>query len=225
METTWVAKLIAVQLGSNATETVTANLVSSKAIQRFLGDANVSLLAVTIDNQTGAVKCSQDIDDGTSGTSATVILSKTRPSVITPDNMVDIIQATPVKSTPINTLYQAVHTVYAPVLLKNSRAGLNSRLQGLLSDLDIGLAGSILASGESKTPDAGHVAIVSVQDEYSYWSDLASNDTNSKIDRERASFFRDILSPLKNDFAKQGPEPLKTLLETVDGSSDVLDEL
>ncbi|KAI8925894.1 dynein heavy chain and region D6 of dynein motor-domain-containing protein [Entophlyctis helioformis] len=225
------AKLAAIHLSLSGSEPAAgsadslSSLGSSKELASFLGDVNASLLAVSFDPKTGAVRCSKDVDALSDESLRTVVLSKTKPAVVTAANMMDIVQVTPLKSTPLNTLYQAIHGVYAPVLLK---AGLNSRLQGLLSDLDTGLASAIRNAIDAKSQEgaASSLApITTIDGEIMFWTEQAGEQGRTKADRDRGAYFRDALQPIKADFDKQGAQPLSTLLETIERIHDVLDDI
>jgi len=74
-----------------------------------------------------------------------LVFYKIRPEVITPDNMRSNIFVSSLLDSPVSTLYQSVHHVFVPMLLKNEQLSrsLDPKLQSLLGELDAGL-GSVL---------------------------------------------------------------------------------
>ena len=53
-----------------------------------------------------------------SGDGETVVFFKTKPTVITPDNLHTDISVSTMNESPINALYHSVQKVFAPLLLK-----------------------------------------------------------------------------------------------------------
>eukprot|EP00833_Pecoramyces_ruminatium_P017883 jgi/Orpsp1_1/1191915/evm.model.d7180000089348.1 len=71
-------------------------------------------------------------------------LSKLRKVAVTADNIGDTIQMTLFNNqNPVDSLYHNIHSVYAPLLLKNSKWGINTKMQTLLTELDHGLSKSL----------------------------------------------------------------------------------
>ncbi|KAH9247140.1 hypothetical protein BASA81_015283 [Batrachochytrium salamandrivorans] len=174
---------------------------------------------------TDIVKCSTNIDD-INDTSRAVIISKTRPAIVTAHNMTEIIQITQFQESPLNTLYQSVHSVYTPILQQSGKLGVNSKLQRLLADLDEGLASSIRHSPNSQQTQENHLgSIYSIENEYSYWIDIASQKGNDSSEGRRAIYFRDALEPLKSDFEAQRNQPFPILLQISEKCYDVLDAI
>ena len=102
---------------------------------------------------------------------------------------------------------------------------MTSRLQGIISDLDASLATTVRNTGDPKNQNSPQfLSINTVNDEFNYWSEQTLGSKN-KAERERASFFRDALQPLKADFDKITVEAVSALLETVEKAHDVLDDI
>ncbi|KAH6561492.1 hypothetical protein BASA60_011476 [Batrachochytrium salamandrivorans] len=221
----WVQRLVSVHLGNETAGETFNGLASSKELERFLGDVHVPLLLISLNSKTDIVKCSTNIDD-INDTSRAVIISKTRPAIVTAHNMTEIIQITQFQESPLNTLYQSVHSVYTPILQQSGKLGVNSKLQRLLADLDEGLASSIRHSPNSQQTQENHLgSIYSIENEYSYWIDIASQKGNDSSEGRRAIYFRDALEPLKSDFEAQRNQPFPILLQIAEKCYDVLDAI
>jgi dynein heavy chain 2 len=74
-----------------------------------------------------------------------IVFFKTRPEVITPDNLHSNVFVSTMLDSPVTALYHAVQKVYAPVLLKDEKWSKNfdPKLQSLLTELEAGL-GSVI---------------------------------------------------------------------------------
>ncbi|KAL2914266.1 hypothetical protein HK105_206212 [Polyrhizophydium stewartii] len=239
----WVQKLSAVHLAAAAPATADdaavavaataaaanpeaafAGLAASREVARFLGDVNTTMLTISINTKTSAVRCSFDVETPDANTRA-IILSKTRPAVVTPENMAELVQVTQVRSTPVNTLYQAIHSVYAPVLLKSGRWGMSSRLQGLLSELDTGLAACLQQAAPQRASDDTQIgSVATLDDEYAHWSRIAVDQKLASAERERGAYFAGALQPLKAELDKPASS-LNTLVEAVEKSHGALDDI
>jgi len=93
---------------------------------------------------------------GGSGEKA-LVFYKIRPEVITPDNMHSNIFVSSVLDSPVSTLYQSVHRVFVPMLLKNEQSskGLDPKLQSLLGELDAGLGSVLRKRTDTSAPPRG----------------------------------------------------------------------
>ena len=74
-----------------------------------------------------------------------IIFFKTKPEVITPDNIHTNVFVSTMIDSPVSALYHALQKVYAPVLLKNEKWSqkFDPKLQSMLGDLEAGL-GSVM---------------------------------------------------------------------------------
>ncbi|ORY85886.1 hypothetical protein LY90DRAFT_663362, partial [Neocallimastix californiae] len=70
---------------------------------------------------------------------------------------------------PVDSLYHNIHSVYAPLLLKNLKWGINTKMQTLLTELDHGLSKSLRHSIDKNQENIS--LIVTFNDEYLYWSE------------------------------------------------------
>ena len=84
-------------------------------------------------------------DQGDKDKGKALVFYKIRPDVITPDNVHTNVFISSILDSPLSTLYQSVHNVYVPMLLKDDKLsrGLDPKLQSLLGELDAGL-GSVI---------------------------------------------------------------------------------
>ena len=72
------------------------------------------------------------------GVANTIVFFKTRPDVITPDNLHTNVSVLSISDSPIKSLYHAVQKVFVPALLKSEKGSRipDQKLQTLLSDLE-----------------------------------------------------------------------------------------
>jgi len=96
-------------------------------------------------------------DGGGGGGEKALVFYKIRPEVITPDNMHTNIFVSSVLDSPVNTLYQSLHRVFVPMLLKDeeSSKGFDPKLQSLLGELDAGLGSALRKRTNTSAPARG----------------------------------------------------------------------
>ncbi|KAF1791092.1 hypothetical protein GQ600_7102 [Phytophthora cactorum] len=119
---------------------------SQQAVTQFLDDLQCNVLLARLASGSDEICLANTLQDQESGnndeTAAFLKLHKATP--LTPDNMSTSVQLTSALQTPLQSLYQTVHQVYAPLLLRDdARASLLSqKLKDVLLELDAGLAGT-----------------------------------------------------------------------------------
>jgi len=112
----------------------------------------------------------KDGDGGGNGEKA-LVFYKIRPEVITPDNIHSNIFVSSVLDSPVSTLYQSVHHVFVPMLLKNEQSskGLDPKLQSLLGELDAGLGSVLRKRSDVSAPAKGASVDDNIGGELTYW--------------------------------------------------------
>jgi len=109
--------------------------------------------------------------DGSKGNGEkALVFYKIRPEVITPDNMHTNIFVSSVLDSPVSTLYQSVHRVFVPMLLKNEQSskGLDPKLQSLLGELDAGLGSVLRKRSDTSAPARGSAVDDNIGGELTY---------------------------------------------------------
>jgi len=105
--------------------------------------------------------CQIEVKDGSGGSGEkALVFYKIRPEVITPDNMHTNIFVSSVLDSPVSTLYQSLHHIFVPMLLKSEQSskGFDPKLQSLLGELDAGL-GSVLRKRTNTSASARGEAV------------------------------------------------------------------
>ncbi len=131
----WVQKLIQIQLPELPTSKLDA-LEKSKELYQFLSDVNSMLLVICYDAKVNLFCCNDlltlnvniqngkfiffnDINYDFEESSAEYwLLSKLKPAVITGDNIGKLVRFVPISHSPLNELYQTIHSVFVPILQK-----------------------------------------------------------------------------------------------------------
>lgn len=75
------------------------------------------------------------------------MLSKVKPCVVTDTAFVSLIRFTPLNDSPVDALYQTIHSIFSPLLSKGGKWGGDKRLANLLDDLERNLEKSMLGQG------------------------------------------------------------------------------
>lgn len=146
-----------------------------------------------------------------------VYFTKLRPCKLAPGPAaLHDIAISSVPASPLDSLYSAVHGVYAPALLGGGAqaAAADDKLRGLLGDLDKALATAVrkaAADGGAGAAAGGLAGVASVRDEQRYWEDAARS--GAARDRERAQAFARLLEPLATAFDGAEGAPPSALAE------------
>ncbi|KAI8896032.1 dynein heavy chain and region D6 of dynein motor-domain-containing protein [Globomyces pollinis-pini] len=151
-----------------------------------------------------------------------IMLSKLKPATIMGDNFGSLVRFIPIKDSPLNALYQTLHSVFNPMLQKGHKFGVTSKLQSLLTDLESNLE-TALKKPDGKDGHQNFTLITSISDEYTFWCEQA--DIKTGIEKERSVFFRDTLKSVKLDFDKLGTMGIYDMIETVEKFHDVVDDM
>ncbi|TYZ58493.1 hypothetical protein PybrP1_004198 [[Pythium] brassicae (nom. inval.)] len=167
---------------------------SEDALAVFLDDPRCSVLQARL-TASGNDGANSDADSGATEVElatqlqercggANVLLEtvfvKTRATPLTPETMRSSLQVTTLAQSPLQSLYQAVHQVYAPMLLQSdaSASQLSQKLKDMLMELDLGLGNTVLAGSSSDPPaggksgalsDSEFTSIVTINDEFQFW--------------------------------------------------------
>uniref|UniRef100_A0A8B9QWJ8 Cytoplasmic dynein 2 heavy chain 1 n=1 Tax=Anas platyrhynchos TaxID=8839 RepID=A0A8B9QWJ8_ANAPL len=159
-----------------------------------------------------------------------LVFFKLRPDVITEDNLHSNILVSSMLDSPINTLYQAVRQVFAPVLLKDETWSktFDPKLQKLLSELETGLSTVLRRSdpncmGEEFSEDDVQ-AILTPTDEFQFWIECARHGTKL-YSKERASHFKDLFDDIAKDYCNLDSLSLFEVVDLVETTRDTVDSV
>ncbi|KAG6973977.1 hypothetical protein JG688_00003270 [Phytophthora aleatoria] len=208
---------------------------SQQAVTQFLDDLQCNVLHARLASGSDEICLANTLQDQESGnndeTAAFLKLHKATP--LTPDNMSTSVQLTSALQTPLQSLYQTVHQVYAPLLLRDdARASLLSqKLKDVLLELDAGLAGTVLLQGgsDAKKPkatpsdgDEGLLSIATMSDEFAYWEAMQDDSRQAR----RAKKFSAVFDTVHQRFsAPLGDLSFDDMADLLDDASNVADDL
>ncbi|EMP37963.1 Cytoplasmic dynein 2 heavy chain 1 [Chelonia mydas] len=202
-------------------------LVASPQLANFLDDGNEFLL--TVQHSGTQLTVSNKVEAGDSKDKVLVFF-KLRPDVITEDNLHSNILVSSMLDSPINTLYQAVRQVFAPVLLKDEKWSreFDPKLQNLLSELEIGL-GTVLRRSDpnysgTKFREDDVRAILTPNDEFQFWIERAHRGSKS-CSKERASHFKDLFEVIARDYYNLDSLSLFEVVDLVETTRDTVDDV
>ncbi|XP_040400085.1 cytoplasmic dynein 2 heavy chain 1 isoform X2 [Cygnus olor] len=193
----------------------------------FLDDGSQALLALR--RSGGRLSAATKIE-ATDSKNNVLVFFKLRPDVITEDNLHSNILVSSMLDSPINTLYQAVRQVFAPVLLKDETWSktFDPKLQKLLSELETGLSAVLRRSdpncmGEKFSEDDVQ-AILTPTDEFQFWIECARHGTKL-YSKERASHFKDLFEDIAKDYYNLDSLSLFEVVDLVETTRDTLDSV
>uniref|UniRef100_A0A8D2DB61 Dynein cytoplasmic 2 heavy chain 1 n=1 Tax=Sciurus vulgaris TaxID=55149 RepID=A0A8D2DB61_SCIVU len=196
-------------------------------INNFLDDGNQMLLRVQ--RSDAGLLFSDTIDFGDTKDKVLVFF-KLRPEVITDENLHNNILVSSMLESPINSLYQAVRHVFAPVLLKDQEWSRNfdPKLQNLLSELEAGL-GVVLRRSDSnlsklKLKEDDMRGILTPSDEFQFWIEQAHRG-NKQISKERAGYFKELFETIAREFYNLDSLSLLEVVDLVETTRDVVDDV
>lgn len=226
----FILSTVANYFGTGTKDSSVEGLRNNEHLINFLDTPNANILSASLEKlPNGSVKYHLDETTNVGKTKERVlVLFKSRPEVITPDNLHSTVLVNTMLNSPVSSLYHSLHQIYTPLLLKDAKWSqeFDPKLQGLITELEKGLGTLMRRSGDhtgGKSTD-GFSSILTPNDEAQYWADEAN--TNKKRDkREMASAFYAALEPISTEFSKIDSLQLvdaEEVFETVHNSLDDL---
>ncbi|TRY75069.1 hypothetical protein TCAL_08574 [Tigriopus californicus] len=211
------------------------SLEKSDKLNNFLDDGNSLILSGYIEKlDDGGTKIHLDNKAHVGLTENKVIVFfKSKPDVVTPENMHKDVLVSSMLGSPVSALYHALQKVYSPLLLKDAKWSneFDPKLQGLITELEKGL-GSIVrrhdpASHKGEDAEDSFDALSSIltpMDETQYWADVA-NSAQKKEERKKATEFWQALEPMSDEFSKIGTMQLQDAEDVLETCYNCLDDL
>ncbi|XP_077915202.1 cytoplasmic dynein 2 heavy chain 1 isoform X5 [Halichoerus grypus] len=200
---------------------------SCPEINNFLDDGNQMLLRV---QRTDAGVSFSNAIDFADTKDKVLVFFKLRPEVITDQNLHNNILVSSMLESPINSLYQAVRQIFAPMLLKDQEWSRNfdPKLQNLLSELETGLGivlrRSDINSSKLKFKEDDTRGILTPSDEFQFWVEQAHRG-NKQINKERASYFKELFETIAREFYNLDSLSLLEVVDLVETTRDVVDDV
>uniref|UniRef100_A0A3Q2VKF8 Cytoplasmic dynein 2 heavy chain 1 n=1 Tax=Haplochromis burtoni TaxID=8153 RepID=A0A3Q2VKF8_HAPBU len=206
-----------------------SSLTDSPELNNFLDDGNEFVLSVS--RHDNDLRLSNKIEAVGETRENVLVFFKLRPTVITEDNLHHSLLVSSMLESPINTLYQAVRQVFAPVLLKDERwrSAFDPKLADLLSELELGLGSVVRQSGTQPSAKKGHteedvLGILTPSDEFQYWADLSESAEKSSL-RERSQHFTEHFKPIQKEYDGLDSLSMSDVMDLVEQSRDALDDI
>ncbi|KAK2847119.1 hypothetical protein Q5P01_010118 [Channa striata] len=201
----------------------------SPELNNFLDDGNKFVLSIS--KHDSELHFSNEIKASGDSEEKVLVFFKLHPTVITEDNLHQSLLVSSMLNSPINTLYQAVRQVFAPVLLKDERwrSEFDPKLADLLSELELGLGSVVRQSGGQSSAKKGRIeedvlGILTPSDEFQYWADLSDSAEKNSV-RERASYFNEHFKPIQKEFTGLDGLSMSDVVDLVEQSRDILDDV
>ena len=167
-------------------------------LNKFLDDGSCSVLTVLLSGGhskklefLNKIEKTNDTQDGF------LVFFKTKPCVITPENIHSAVLVSSMFESPATTLYHTLHNLFAPSLLKGqtSESRIDEKLQNLLKELEFGLGSWLRKDGsrvsrrkDGSVDEENLSAIFTPDDEFQFWSDLSTTERDSKLKKRAANF-------------------------------------
>lgn len=174
---------------------------NSVPLNEFLDDGSCSVLTVLLSGGhskklefLNKIEKTKDTQDGF------LVFFKTKPCVVTPENIHSAVLVSSMFESPATTLYHTLHSLFAPSLLKGqtSESRIDEKLQNLLKELEFGLGSWLRKDGsrvsrrkDGSVDEENLSAIFTPEDEFQFWGDLSATERDSKT-RKRAANFLEI---------------------------------
>ncbi|KAL3666923.1 hypothetical protein V7S43_007870 [Phytophthora oleae] len=203
---------------------------SQQALTQFLDELQCNVLYARLASDSDDVQLAntlQDEEEGNNDESAAFLkLQSTEP--LTPQNMSTSVQLTSALQTPLQSLYQTLHQVYAPLLLRDDAKAslLSQKLKDVLLELDAGLGASVLIQGGKNSKatgnDDGLMSIATMRDEFAYWEAMQDDARQAR----RAKKFSAAFDTVHQRFtAPLGDLSFDDMGDLLDDASNVADDL
>jgi dynein heavy chain 2 len=225
-----LAATVAAHFGITVDHKALHDLATDDVVREFLDDASCPGLVARYDHHhpDNAVSFSNVTSIDTAATeSNAIVLFKIRPDVLSGESFKSNVFTSSLMASPVNSLYHTVKNVYAPMLLSNDQWSktFHPHLQELLNELEKGLGKALRQSGVQDAADSLE-GIITPADEFNFWADQVSLGGSQKlIERERSVFFEEEFGALRSDFADLTAPTLLELLELMERTQDVLDDV
>lgn len=223
---------------------------SDEALGRFLDDPQCHALHArlvrgkggTEDSKTNEEDNNKDVEggkimlttqleptDSDVDTEATTTFVKLSSAPLEPATMRKFVQVSSVRAqAPLQSLYESVHEVYAPLLLQDDTAAraLSPQLKDALQALDAGLARALLlqtqpSSSAPAVQGSELMAIATVADESRFWETQTSDPRQAK----RARKFSVALDTVAPRFARLRELSVDEMSELLDDVQNALDDV
>ncbi|KAM4566457.1 cytoplasmic dynein 2 heavy chain 1 isoform 3-T3 [Odontesthes bonariensis] len=206
-----------------------SSLHDSPELNNFLDDGNEFVLSVSRD--VNDLHLSNKIEVLSDSKEKVLVFFKLQPTVITEDNLHQSLLVSSMLESPINTLYQAVKQVFAPVLLKDEHwcSAFDPKLAALLSELELGLGFVVRQSRVQPSSKKGRVeedvlGILTPADEFQFWEDLSESAEKSSV-RERATYFTEQFKLIQKEYGGLDSLSMSDVLDLVEQSKETLDDV
>ncbi|XP_068440329.1 cytoplasmic dynein 2 heavy chain 1 isoform X1 [Clinocottus analis] len=205
------------------------SLFDSPELNNFLDDGNEFVLSVS--RHDSVLHLSNKIEASGDSKEKVLVFFKLHPTVITEDNLHQSLLVSSMLESPINTLYQALRQVFAPVLLKDERwcSAFDPKLAGLLRELELGLGSVVRQAGAQPSAKRSRteedvLGILTPSDEFQYWDDLSKSAEKSSM-RERATHFTEQFKFIQKEYAGLDCLSMPDVVDLVEQSRDTLDDM
>ncbi|KAK5608849.1 Cytoplasmic dynein 2 heavy chain 1 [Crenichthys baileyi] len=204
-------------------------LADNQKLNNFLDDENEFILSFT--RHDNDLHLSNKIETSGESQEKVLVFFKLHPTVITEDNLDGSLLVSSMLESPINTLYQAVKQVFAPVLLQDERwrSAFDPKLASLLNELEVGLGCVVRQSGAKPFAKKGRteddvLGILTPNDEFQFWADLSESAEKSSV-RDRAAYFTEQFKPIQKEYVGLEGLSMSDVVDLVEQSKDTLDDV
>ena len=119
----YVLSTVANYFGVEAVDGSIRDLVNDVKLNNFLDDGNTLLLSAYAEKVDG-YGAKIHLDNALAALSSdnkVLVFFKSRPDVVTPENLDRDVLVSSMMDSPVSALYHALHNVYAPLLLKDAK--------------------------------------------------------------------------------------------------------
>ncbi|XP_041658498.1 cytoplasmic dynein 2 heavy chain 1 isoform X2 [Cheilinus undulatus] len=209
--------------------TPSSSLTDSIELNNFLDDGNEFVLSVTRHGED--LHFSDKIEASGEHREKVLVFFKLHPTVITEENIHQSLLVSSMLESPINTLYQAVRQVFAPVLLKDERwsSAFDPKLAGLLSELELGLGSVVRQSGAQPSAKKGQreedvFGILTPYDEFQYWANTSESAEKNSA-RDRAKHFTELFKSIQKEYSGLDGLSMSDVVDLIEQSRDSLDDV
>lgn len=216
---------------------------SEDALALFLDDSLCSvlharLLSTSDDGSTDTGARATEVElaaqlqerDGVANVHLETVFVKSRAAPLTPETMCASVHVTTLAQSPLQSLYQAVHHVYAPLLLQSdtSASQLSQKLKDVLLELDTGLGNTVLAGATAPASSKGSngpmsdrefMNIVTINDEFQFWERADAKQL------KRTKKFCAALDNVHQRYCSLATLSFDDMAELLDESSNTLDDM
>ncbi|XP_044749353.1 cytoplasmic dynein 2 heavy chain 1 [Coccinella septempunctata] len=202
------------------------DVIGQSLLLDFFENININVVYSLVEEKDISKKLKFCIDLSSEKAEKFVTFIKIIPTIITSENVRDIVQITSVVGSPTLALYNTLTNVFFPILEEDDTGLLKKQILTLQADLRSALISSEVNSSDflNRADENSLLVVRSLEHEVEFWSN-AVKFSKGGINKSTSNAFKDILEPFAKDFRLIDTLTPYEVEEVLELGHNVLDDL